>query len=194
MLSFCNTKYSLQNCKPNFHCQKTISPPPFFIHYWSTAYHLTVFNQNLEFGKRRKKIFGPGTAAAISAIGANAAAPVINVLKLNFSRAFSGGVQWRTQPPLNLIFPFWNLWQIWSPFKFFNKSIFKIEWKKGGHESPVSLGFKNKFSVSKNNYPEILFRLPSVGGVYTPGFAFAETTLVDRLHKHGVTFDTTILN
>ncbi|XP_023332513.1 saccharopine dehydrogenase-like oxidoreductase, partial [Eurytemora carolleeae] len=37
-------------------------------------------------------------------------------------------------------------------------------------------------------------RLPSVGGVYTPGFAFAETTLVDRLHKHGVTFDTTILN
>ena len=40
----------------------------------------------------------------------------------------------------------------------------------------------------------MLFRLPSVGGVYTPGFAFAETTLVDRLHKHGVTFDTTILN
>lgn len=33
-------------------------------------------------------------------------------------------------------------------------------------------------------------RLPSAGGVYTPGFAFAETTLVDRLNAHGVTFVT----
>jgi short subunit dehydrogenase-like uncharacterized protein len=39
-----------------------------------------------------------------------------------------------------------------------------------------------------------LDRLPSVGGVYTPGIAFAETTLVDRLHKRGVTFDTTVQN
>jgi len=35
-------------------------------------------------------------------------------------------------------------------------------------------------------------RMPSVGGVYTPGFAFAETSLVDRLNKNDVTFQTTV--
>merc|ERR1712111_301347 len=33
--------------------------------------------------------------------------------------------------------------------------------------------------------------LPSVGGVFPPGYAFAETSLVSRLHQRGVTFDTT---
>jgi len=36
-------------------------------------------------------------------------------------------------------------------------------------------------------------RLPSAGGVYTPGFAFADTSLVERLTKHDVTFVTTVL-
>jgi len=36
-------------------------------------------------------------------------------------------------------------------------------------------------------------RLPSVGGVYTPGYAFADTSLVDKLNKHDVTFTTTVL-
>jgi len=35
-------------------------------------------------------------------------------------------------------------------------------------------------------------RLPSAGGVYPPGFAFAETTLAQRLTEHGVTFTTVI--
>ncbi|XP_069549858.1 saccharopine dehydrogenase-like oxidoreductase [Brachyistius frenatus] len=30
--------------------------------------------------------------------------------------------------------------------------------------------------------------LPKRGGVYTPGAAFAKTTLIDRLHKHGIQF------
>ncbi|KAK0152238.1 Saccharopine dehydrogenase-like oxidoreductase [Merluccius polli] len=30
--------------------------------------------------------------------------------------------------------------------------------------------------------------LPKKGGVYTPGGAFAKTTLIDRLHKHGIQF------
>ncbi|KAJ3593589.1 hypothetical protein NHX12_005923 [Muraenolepis orangiensis] len=30
--------------------------------------------------------------------------------------------------------------------------------------------------------------LPEKGGVYTPGGAFAKTTLIDRLHKHGIQF------
>jgi len=34
--------------------------------------------------------------------------------------------------------------------------------------------------------------LPSVGGVFPPGYAFAETSLVSRLHQRGVTFDTTV--
>jgi len=38
-----------------------------------------------------------------------------------------------------------------------------------------------------------LSSLPSAGGVYTPGFAFAETTLVDRLNKHDVTFKSQVL-
>jgi len=38
-----------------------------------------------------------------------------------------------------------------------------------------------------------LDRLPSVGGVYTPGFAFAETSLVETLNQHDVTFETTVL-
>ena len=35
-------------------------------------------------------------------------------------------------------------------------------------------------------------RLPSTGGVLTPGYAFANTTIVERLHKLGVTFETEI--
>uniref|UniRef100_A0A8C5BEF1 Saccharopine dehydrogenase-like oxidoreductase n=1 Tax=Gadus morhua TaxID=8049 RepID=A0A8C5BEF1_GADMO len=30
--------------------------------------------------------------------------------------------------------------------------------------------------------------LPRTGGVYTPGAAFGKTTLIDRLHKHGIQF------
>ncbi|MEQ2290266.1 hypothetical protein AMECASPLE_001645 [Ameca splendens] len=30
--------------------------------------------------------------------------------------------------------------------------------------------------------------LPKRGGVYTPGAAFAKTTLIDRLNKHGIQF------
>ena len=37
-----------------------------------------------------------------------------------------------------------------------------------------------------------LSRLPGAGGVYTPGYAFAETTLVERLHEMGVTFSSTL--
>jgi len=36
-------------------------------------------------------------------------------------------------------------------------------------------------------------KLPGVGGVYPPGFAFAETTLVDRLNKHDVTFESSVI-
>ena len=32
--------------------------------------------------------------------------------------------------------------------------------------------------------------MPNAGGVYTPGYAFAETTLTDRLTEKGVTFST----
>ena len=35
-------------------------------------------------------------------------------------------------------------------------------------------------------------RLPSTGGVWTPGYAFADTDLVDRLNARKVTFDTTV--
>jgi len=35
-------------------------------------------------------------------------------------------------------------------------------------------------------------RLPSAGGVYPPGYAFAETSLVERLTKHEVTFTTVV--
>jgi len=35
-------------------------------------------------------------------------------------------------------------------------------------------------------------RLPSAGGVYPPGYAFAETSLAERLTSHGVTFTTEI--
>jgi short subunit dehydrogenase-like uncharacterized protein len=37
-------------------------------------------------------------------------------------------------------------------------------------------------------------KLPGVGGVYSPGFAFAETTLVNRLNKHDVTFQSTVVS
>ena len=33
-------------------------------------------------------------------------------------------------------------------------------------------------------------KLPNAGGVYTPGYAFSETTLTDRLTDKGVTFST----
>lgn len=33
-------------------------------------------------------------------------------------------------------------------------------------------------------------RMPNAGGVYTPGYAFSETTLTDRLTNNGVTFST----
>ena len=32
-------------------------------------------------------------------------------------------------------------------------------------------------------------KLPGSGGVFTPGYAFKDTTLVERLHVNGVTFD-----
>ena len=32
-------------------------------------------------------------------------------------------------------------------------------------------------------------KMPGNGGVYTPGYAFKDTTLVERLHENGVTFD-----
>jgi len=37
-------------------------------------------------------------------------------------------------------------------------------------------------------------KLPSTGGVFTPGYAFADTDLVQRLNARKVTFDTTILS
>ncbi len=43
------------------------------------------------------------------------------------------------------------------------------------------------------NCHSLSFRLPGVGGVYPPGFAFAETTLVDRLNKHDVTFESSVI-
>lgn len=33
-------------------------------------------------------------------------------------------------------------------------------------------------------------RMPGAGGVYTPGYAFSETSLTDRLTEKGVTFTT----
>ena len=33
-----------------------------------------------------------------------------------------------------------------------------------------------------------LDKLPNAGGVYSPGYAFAETSLMDRLTEKGVTF------
>jgi len=35
-------------------------------------------------------------------------------------------------------------------------------------------------------------RLPSAGGVYSPGYAFADTTLVSRLNKKDVTFTSVV--
>lgn len=32
-------------------------------------------------------------------------------------------------------------------------------------------------------------QMPGSGGVFTPGYAFQDTTLVERLHENGVTFD-----
>ena len=32
-------------------------------------------------------------------------------------------------------------------------------------------------------------KMPGNGGVYPPGYAFKDTTLVERLHENGVTFD-----
>ena len=32
-------------------------------------------------------------------------------------------------------------------------------------------------------------KMPGNGGVFTPGYAFKDTTLVERLHQNGVTFD-----
>lgn len=37
-------------------------------------------------------------------------------------------------------------------------------------------------------------RLPSTGGVWTPGYAFADTDLVDRLNARKVTFETTVIS
>jgi len=31
-------------------------------------------------------------------------------------------------------------------------------------------------------------RMPSTGGVYSPGAAFRKTTLIQRLHAHGILF------
>ena len=35
-------------------------------------------------------------------------------------------------------------------------------------------------------------RLPNAGGVYSPGYAFADTTLVQRLTERDVTFTTVV--
>ena len=35
-------------------------------------------------------------------------------------------------------------------------------------------------------------KMPSVGGVYPPGYAFAETSLAERLTERGVTFRTVV--
>ena len=35
-------------------------------------------------------------------------------------------------------------------------------------------------------------KLPNAGGVYSPGYAFAETSLTDRLTEKGVTFRTVV--
>ncbi|XP_072537378.1 saccharopine dehydrogenase b [Salminus brasiliensis] len=40
-------------------------------------------------------------------------------------------------------------------------------------------------AITLLNEPQFL---PNMGGVYTPGSAFARTTLIDRLNKHGVQF------
>jgi len=37
-------------------------------------------------------------------------------------------------------------------------------------------------------------KLPSTGGVWTPGFAFSKTDLIERLNARQVTFDTTVLS
>jgi len=37
-----------------------------------------------------------------------------------------------------------------------------------------------------------LSKLPNAGGVYSPGYAFADTTLVQRLHERDVTFTTVV--
>lgn len=35
-------------------------------------------------------------------------------------------------------------------------------------------------------------KMPGFGGVYTPGYAFKDTTLVERLHQNGVTFNVNV--
>ena len=35
-------------------------------------------------------------------------------------------------------------------------------------------------------------KMPNAGGVYTPGYAFAETSLTDRLTEKGVTFSSVV--
>ena len=37
-------------------------------------------------------------------------------------------------------------------------------------------------------------KMPNAGGVYTPGYAFAETSITDRLTEKGVTFTTITQN
>ena len=35
-------------------------------------------------------------------------------------------------------------------------------------------------------------KLPNAGGVYTPGYAFSETSLTERLTERGVTFSSVV--
>lgn len=35
-------------------------------------------------------------------------------------------------------------------------------------------------------------KMPGFGGVFTPGYAFKDTTLVERLHQNGVTFNVNV--
>ena len=35
-------------------------------------------------------------------------------------------------------------------------------------------------------------KMPNAGGVYTPGYAFADTSLAERLTEKGVTFSTVV--
>ena len=47
------------------------------------------------------------------------------------------------------------------------------------------------------SYDHLMFvkemdKLPNAGGVYTPGYAFSETSLTERLTQRGVTFSSVV--
>eukprot|EP00088_Acartia_fossae_P067644 TRINITY_DN8463_c0_g1_i11.p1 TRINITY_DN8463_c0_g1~~TRINITY_DN8463_c0_g1_i11.p1 ORF type:complete len:419 (-),score=82.97 TRINITY_DN8463_c0_g1_i11:598-1854(-) len=90
----------------------------------------------------------------------------------------------------------------------FELTLFGKGWAtKGDHDSPPNRVVKTVVKGKNVGYGStcecmvqaglvLLFepdRLPGVGGVYPPGFAFAETTLVSRLNKHDVTFESSVV-